>query len=459
MSWSQTGFDAGWNAEAASSFCREPSCSEVCPECGCGNFIVRETLVHEEFVEALIRLHEEKLGLSQDQRDFGLPKLEDESSDWWGDWYEDQERGAEEQEAADGTAAAAPPSLDGAAYKPILLLLTKTTQFLFYVRRLALLPVIAPENQEATTPLLRSLLLAPSTRCRWRTVSSWAFFEAGAFFKRRASHEEKRDILGATKNSLDYEVISAALQTLWDDQLLTVRHQPGGAHFMNYHETQMDYEDDWWGDDGSWWHDASYAGYDDGSWWQEDEDFYQDQIQAATIAVCNGPHLPRECPDRRHPGPARGFLMKGKGKGKPYHANSLEDFYFQNKGKGKGKSKKGMFLEAQAQWYKGKGKSKSLRPPRPVNAYVSDMYLGGLEMSNTMDLAAVASSSTRPELGMVDCGATASAAPDAVVKGLISSILECDKGARIDITRLTRVHGHTSGSGTGVGVGRFIVYT
>ena len=130
--------------------------------------------------------------------------------------------------------------------------------------------------------------------------------------------------------------------------------------------------------------------------------------------------------------------MKGKGKGKPYHANALEDFYFQNKGKGKGKSKKGMFLEAQAQWYKGKGKSKSLGPPRPVNAYASDMYLGGLEMSNTMDLAAVASSPTRPELGMVDCGATASAAPDAVVKGLISSILECDKGARIDIDQSAR---------------------
>ena len=39
---------------------------------------------------------------------------------------------------------------------------------------------------------------------------------------------------------------------------------------------------------------------------------------------------------------------------------------------------------------------------------------------------------------MVDCGATASAAPDAVVKGLISSILECDKGARIDIDQSAR---------------------
>ena len=57
-----------------------------------GNFLVRETLVHEEFVEAIIRLHEEKEGVSQDQRDLGLPPAEDawdeeswnERWSWWG---------------------------------------------------------------------------------------------------------------------------------------------------------------------------------------------------------------------------------------------------------------------------------------------------------------------------------------------------------------------------------------
>ena len=37
------------------------------------NFLVRETLVHEEFIEAIIRLNEEKIGVSQESRDFGLP--------------------------------------------------------------------------------------------------------------------------------------------------------------------------------------------------------------------------------------------------------------------------------------------------------------------------------------------------------------------------------------------------
>ena len=34
-------------------------------------------------------------------------------------------------------------------------------------------------------------------------------------------------------------------------------------------------------------------------------------------------------------------------------------------------------------------------------------------------------------MGMVDCGATASAGPEAVVRGLISSILTQDKAAQI----------------------------
>ena len=53
-----------------------------------GNFLVRETLVHEEFVEAIIRLHEEKLGIAQDMRDFGLPDDPEWETGWWegGSW-------------------------------------------------------------------------------------------------------------------------------------------------------------------------------------------------------------------------------------------------------------------------------------------------------------------------------------------------------------------------------------
>ena len=55
-----------------------------------------------------------------------------------------------------------------------------------------------------------------------------------------------------------------------------------------------------------------------------------------------------------------------------------------------------------------------------------------------MDMASAITSTARPERGMIDCGATASAAPEAVVKGLIASILEKDYGARVDIDSNSR---------------------
>ena len=49
---------------------------------------MRETLVHEEFVAALTGPHEEKLGFSQADRDFGLPSEESWNGGWGsdGDW-------------------------------------------------------------------------------------------------------------------------------------------------------------------------------------------------------------------------------------------------------------------------------------------------------------------------------------------------------------------------------------
>ena len=55
-----------------------------------------------------------------------------------------------------------------------------------------------------------------------------------------------------------------------------------------------------------------------------------------------------------------------------------------------------------------------------------------------MEMASATASTSSPERGMIDCGATASAAPEAVVQGLISAILEKDKEARIDIDQSAR---------------------
>ena len=104
MSWPQQSFDAAdgtlklLRRLAKSPLVRKslPNAAAICtqyfsfkrhPGESIGNFLVRETLAHEEFVEALIRLHEDKIGVSQDLKDFGLPTSLSEDQ-WWYDWYE-----------------------------------------------------------------------------------------------------------------------------------------------------------------------------------------------------------------------------------------------------------------------------------------------------------------------------------------------------------------------------------
>ena len=103
-------------------------------------------------------------------------------------------------------------------------------------------------------------------------------------------------------------------------------------------------------------------------------------------------------------------------------------------------------MQAHAVWNKGKskGKPKGKDSGRSVNAYSSEMFLGGLEFSG-LEMAATQATTTTASSsdhdarhGMIDSGATASAAPEAVVKGLISSILTQDKGAKIEFDQSAR---------------------
>ena len=82
--------------------------------------------------------------------------------------------------------------------------------------------------------------------------------------------------------------------------------------------------------------------------------------------------------------------------------------------------------------YIGKGKDHV----RSVNAYSSDIYFAaGLEV---LEAHSSSTSPPVPGTGMIDCGATASAAPEAVLKGLIDAILTHDKGARIELDQSAR---------------------
>ena len=101
-------------------------------------------------------------------------------------------------------------------------------------------------------------------------LRGWRLLQAAGL-----SAEEKRDILGATRNSLHYDTIASALQNLWDDQLLAGhRHRGGGDHHFHMAE-QTDYEgfyqDQWWPEEESW-HDGYYVdGYGaEDEWWPDD---------------------------------------------------------------------------------------------------------------------------------------------------------------------------------------------
>ena len=95
----------------AAAICQQYFAFRRNPQESIGNFLVRETLVHEEFCEAIIRLYEEKQGISQDQRDFGLPEPDewddqswtDDSWAWW-PWEEGDEADEGENDAAAPTA-------------------------------------------------------------------------------------------------------------------------------------------------------------------------------------------------------------------------------------------------------------------------------------------------------------------------------------------------------------------
>ncbi|CAE7329699.1 GIP, partial [Symbiodinium microadriaticum] len=466
-----------------------------------GNFLVRETLVHEEFVEAIIRLHEEKEGISQDQRDFGLPPASEEWDDdsWsgsWGRWnYDEDYDYPYDEDDADGSPRVDSPGAHGGGAAGA----EETTA--------SAAPGSSPSHGDRTpggrvTTTATGIQTDNTTAVNELSVTDsfimgvlrgWRLLQAAGL-----SAEEKRDILGATKNSLDYDTIANALQNLWDDQLLAGhRHRGGGDHFFNLTE-QDDYEgfyqDEWW-QEGEDWQDGYFAdGYEaEDTWWPDDwpglehhqaeadlenpteiSEQLQEAQKAEQVAEslaleanrtwseahraaqargfgavtvpkgsgkcfnCGGSHYARDCPHARPGASSKGF----KGKGAAYTSDMFGGYYIgKGKGKGKNKGKKGMWLDAQA-WTRGKGKAKSKgkEPSRSVNAYSADYFMGGLELSEGLDLnsADVQSRGSRPQVGMLDCGATASAAPEAVVQGLITAVLAVDKGARIELDQTAR---------------------
>ena len=173
------------------------------------SFLVREALGYSEFVEAISRLHEDKLGIKQEEKDFGLP---DDAEEWdeWDEWWpdpeepppDDEEDSKEDQDpklkpsASTTSAAAGPqdmggsPSHHGSAGTPAV---EKTS------------PAQAKPLDELS--LADSFVLG--------VLRGFRLLQAAGL-----NPDEKRDIISTTKGSLEFETVTQALQTLWDDQLL-----------------------------------------------------------------------------------------------------------------------------------------------------------------------------------------------------------------------------------------------
>lgn len=319
--------------------------------------------------------------------------------------------------------------------------------------------------------------------------------------------DEWRDVLAATGNKLDYLSVSAALQTLWDDQL------GGGSRWSNTGALQSfmsesSWPSDFWNESQLAWNDWSYPEPDhDSEWFQDAWAATTDppadapelngdldpalaealeaekaaeslalearrtwsQAQQATNQLrrdrgfgkggasssssvkcynCSGPHLARDCPDRQHPSFRKGY-------GKSLSPAEL-DSYLAGKSKGKsskGKSKDGMFSNwddgSWSSWlpdlyamFKGKGKNKGKGKP---SANVYGLDLGTLELMETLPLELYSTHESHHlrrsvplGYGMVDCGATASAGPEASVKKLIGFLRQHDPQLQVQINHEKR---------------------
>ena len=472
-------------------------------------FLVREALGYAEFIEALLMLYEDKRGIRQHEKTFDLPEEMPRDDPYWRrGWRQDDEY--YEPAAEDGAANANDDQQQDPRPRPGDAG-DGSIGGQSPMRRAGGLPSSAGGNSNGGNGNVNDEVFAEPAE--FSLADSFALNVLRGFRLLQSAgltSEEKRDILSATKGDLDFSVVVAAIQTLWDEQFLG-KHPNRNASNSNYfmdsfhvddtegYQEWDDTHDTYWGESS--WHDSSW---DDGGWydnrfqgtWNEarfhqpeparddppEDQGLQESLQAekeaealalqanrtwaeaqrATQALrrdrgfgqsrptpndgrcftCGGDRLARDCPGRRHPG------YKGKGKGGKNHYNTEwyepDIFAFHKGGKFKGsKSKKGSkslhWLDANAVW-KGKGK---YRGPTsgclPVNAYASEMMYG-LEMQpEHLDLHNTSvTSKMNPGSALLDCGATASAGPEASVQNLINSIVAADRQTSVTIAKYRR---------------------
>eukprot|EP00439_Symbiodinium_sp_Y106_P070482 s1736_g12.t1 len=377
MSWSHAAFDTEDGTRkllqrlASSPRVRKtlPNAAAICQQYfsfrrqvneSIGNFLVRETLVHEEFQEAIIRLHEEKMGVTQESKDFGLPPVQEESwgDDAWGgtweSWWNYDEDYVDEDRSGEPPVGDDPP--EGLWDEQLLGQKYHSAQHsqAYYMNS---------DDMEAYYHDYHDDWYSQDDDWSEGYVycndyentyeDPWWHGEADYGYQATADDGEPIDdekYKEAKQAEKVAESLALEAQRTWSDAQKA---------------TQALRRDRGFGAMGS-------KGASSGGKW----------------FPCGGNHFIRDCP------------MKGKGKERFYMADT-EDYGMhyagkgKSQGKGKGKGKSGLWLEGYAAW-KGKGKSKfkGKDPTRAVNAYhasAEPYSLHGLDLTSTMEAASMTS--------------------------------------------------------------------
>ena len=174
------------------------------------NFLVREALGYSEFVEALLLLYEDKKGIQQHDKTFDLP--EEAPRDGWADWWYDANDDPEQEEPPG--AAASPTSPARPTASPTATAAAEGSVGMSPIRR-------AQPDASFRSVGVPGTSAAGEVQGEINEFSLADSFVLGVLRGFRLlqsaglSPDEKRDILATTKGSLEFEVVTQALQTLW----------------------------------------------------------------------------------------------------------------------------------------------------------------------------------------------------------------------------------------------------
>ena len=258
-------------------------------------FLVRETLCYSEICEAILRLHEEKVGVVQHKKDFDLPP--DTGTDWWTEEMEDE---ADNEDGDSQSQRVWRRGMEAASFSAGDWRSQARSQSLHSGTGAA---SASRGTEEAADEPLTELSLADSFVLG--VLRGFRLLQAAGL-----SPEDRRDILGTTRGSLEYEAVTAALQTLWDEQLMGRTFN--NTHNAHFNELQAMEEQQAWQDWQDWYDNYQGEQWTDEDWWNYEAAYQQE----AHDDTADGTSPPEEDEGLKEAQQAERMQQKPRGHGK-----------------------------------------------------------------------------------------------------------------------------------------------